>query len=129
MKAAFVNAMVVGSGGFLGALARYGLSGLVHGRLPISTFPYGTLAVNLLGCFGIGLMAGLAESGSFFGPDVRRFALIGLLGGFTTFSTFGFETFSMIRDDEYLRAAASVGMHVVLGLFLVWLGYALSSYR
>jgi len=129
LKAALINAMVVGSGGFLGALARYGLSGLVHRLLPFATFPYGTLAVNLLGCFGIGVMTGLTESRLLFGPEFRRFALIGLLGGFTTFSTFGFETFSMIRADEYFRAAASVGSHLVLGLVLVWLGYALSAHR
>lgn len=127
MKAALVNAMVVGSGGFLGALARYGLSGLVHRRLPLETFPYGTLAVNLLGCFGVGVIAGLVETRMLFGPDFRRFALIGILGGFTTFSTFGYETFAMIRDGQYIRAAANTGSHVVLGLVLVWLGYAVSA--
>lgn len=129
MKAAFINAMVVGSGGFLGALARYGLGGLVHRRLPLGTFPFGTLAVNLLGCFGIGVIAGLVESRMVFGPDFRRFALIGILGGFTTFSTFGYETFAMIRDGQYIRAAANAGSHVVLGLVLVWLGYAATTSR
>ena len=129
MKAALINAVVVGSGGFLGALARYGLSGLVHQQTPLTTFPYGTLVVNLLGCLVIGVFAGLAESRQLFGPEFRTFALIGILGGFTTFSTFGYETFAMIRDDEYLRAAANVGMHIILGLTLVWLGYALTTSR
>jgi len=129
LKAALINAAVVGSGGFLGALARYGLSGLVHRQMPLSTFPYGTLAVNLLGCLAIGVIAGLAESRQLFGPEFRLFALIGVLGGFTTFSTFAYETFAMIRDDEYLRATANAGVHVILGLALVWLGYALTTSR
>lgn len=129
MKAALLNAMAVGSGGFLGALSRYGLSGLVHRHMPLTTFPYGTLAVNLLGCLLIGLLTGLGEARQVFGPEVRLFALIGLLGGFTTFSTFGYETFAMIRDSEYVRAAANVGVHVILGLVLVWIGYTLTTSR
>ena len=129
MKATLINAAMVGSGGFIGALARYGLSGLVHRQVPFATFPYGTMAVNLVGCCAIGVIAGLAESRQLFGPEFRTFALIGLLGGFTTFSTFGYETFAMLRDAEYLRVAANVGVHVVLGLALVWLGYALTTLR
>lgn len=129
MKATLINAAMVGSGGFIGALARYGLSGLVHRQVPFATFPYGTVAVNLMGCCAIGVIAGLAESRQLFGPEFRTFALIGLLGGFTTFSTFGYETFAMLRDAEYLRVAANVGVHVILGLALVWLGYALTTLR
>lgn len=129
MKAALIAALAVGSGGFLGALARFGVSGLVHRQLPHTTFPVGTLAVNLLGCLAIGALAGVAESRQLFGPEVRLFALIGLLGGFTTFSTFGYETFAMIRDNESLRAATNVGVHVIIGLALVWLGYALTTSR
>jgi len=129
LKATLINAAMVGSGGFIGALARYGLSGLVHRQVPFATFPYGTMAVNLLGCCAIGVIAGLAESRQLFGPEFRTFALIGVLGGFTTFSTFGYETFAMLRDAEYLRVAANVGVHVVLGLALVWLGYALTPLR
>ena len=129
LKTALINAVAVGSGGFLGALARYGLSGLVHRQVPLTTFPYGTLVVNLLGCLLIGLAAGFVDSRQLFGPEFRTFALIGVLGGFTTFSTLAYETFAMIRDDEYLRVAANVGAHVVLGLALVWLGYALTTSR
>ena len=129
MKATLINAAMVGSGGFIGALARYGLSGLVHRQVPFATFPYGTMAVNLMGCCAIGVIAGLAESRQLFGPEFRTFALIGVLGGFTTFSTFGYETFAMLRDAEYLRVAANIGVHVVLGLALVWLGYALTTLR
>jgi len=129
LKATLINAAMVGSGGFIGALARYALSGLVHRQVPFATFPYGTLAVNLMGCCAIGVIAGLAESRQLFGPEFRTFALIGVLGGFTTFSTFGYETFAMMRDAEYIRVAANVGVHVILGLALVWLGYALTTLR
>ena len=124
-----INSLAVGSGGFLGALARYGLSGFVHRQIPLVNFPHGTLVVNLVGCFAIGVVAGLAESRQLFGPEFRTFALIGVLGGFTTYSTFAYETFALIRDDDYLRAAASVGCHLILGLALVWIGYALMTSR
>ena len=129
LKTVLMNALIVGSGGFLGALARYGLSGIVQRHLPLATFPYGTLVVNLVGCLLIGAIVGLAESRQLFGPELRTFVLIGILGAFTTFSTFGFETFSMLRDHEYLRATANVGVHVMLGLALVWLGHALTTSR
>lgn len=125
MKEALINAALVGSGGFAGAIFRYGLSGFIHRKVSLTTFPYGTLAVNLLGCLLIGVFAGLVESRQLFGPEFRRFVLIGLLGGFTTWSTFGYETFVMLREAEYLRAAGNIGVHLVLGLALVWIGYSL----
>jgi CrcB protein len=85
--------------------------------------------VNLLGCALIGALAGLAESRQVFSPELRTFAFIGLIGGFTTFSAFGFETVAMARDGEYLRAAFNVAVHVVIGLGLVWLAYGLASSR
>lgn len=108
---------------------RYGVGGLVHRHPALATFPYGTLSANLLGCFGIGLLAGLADSRQVFTPEWRAFAFIGLLGGFTTFSTFGYETFAMARDGEHLRAAWNVVLHVFLGLTLVWLAYGITSSR
>lgn len=129
VREAIISALAVGSGGFLGALARYGMSGWVQRLAPMSTFPYGTLAVNLTGCFAIGVLAGLAESRQLFGPEARAFALIGLLGGFTTFSTFGYETWAMVREADYLRAATNVGVQVLFGVLLVGVGYALTSSR
>ena len=114
---------MVGLGGFLGSMLRFGLTGLVHRQLPLATFPFGTLAVNVIGCLVIGLLAGLYDSRQVFGPDLRVFAFIGVLGGFTTFSTFGFETLAMARDQEYLRAASNVILHVGVALPAVWLGY------
>ena len=108
---------------------RYALGGGVHRLLPQSTFPHGTLSVNLLGCFLVGVLGGLADSRQVFTPELRTFLFIGLLGGFTTFSTFGYETVTLARGGEYLRAAANVGAHVVVGLTLVWFGYGLASSR
>lgn len=129
LKAALTYSALVGLGGFLGALARYGLTGLVQRQSAFAAFPYGTLVVNLLGCFAIGALAGLAESRQLFGPEFRTFAFIGILGSFTTFSTFGYETFAMIRDAEYLRAVTNVAVHVIAGLALVWLGYGVTTGR
>lgn len=127
MKTALVHIAIIGSGGFLGAVARYGLSGWVHRQIPLTEFPYGTLVVNLLGCFLIGLAFGLVETRQLFGPELRAFLFIGILGAFTTFSTFGYETFALIREAAFLRAFANVGMNVLFGLALVWLGYLVSG--
>ena len=127
MKVALINAALVGTGGFIGAIARYGVSGIVQRSSALSTFPLGTLAVNMLGCLLIAIAVGLVDSRQLFGPDFRLFALIGLLGGFTTWSTFGYETFALMRDADYLRAFLNVTIHVLLGLALVWAGYALAS--
>ena len=129
LKSALLNALLVGSGGFAGAIFRHALGGVVHRNLPMTTFPYGTLSVNLLGCALIGALAGLADSRQLFSPEFRAFAFIGLLGGFTTFSTLSYETMTMARDGDYLRAASNIGLHVVLGLALVWLAYGLTSSR
>lgn len=127
MRSALVNAFVIGAGGFIGALLRYGLSGAVHRGLPLVTFPLGTLVVNLVGCFAIGVATGLVESRQLFGPELRLFLLVGLLGGFTTFSTFAYETVVLTRDGEHLRAIANATTQVVLGLGCVWLGYGLAG--
>lgn len=112
----------VGAGGFIGSSLRFLVSGWVYRALPAAAFPWGTLAVNVLGCFLIGLANGLAESRGLLGPGVRLFLMIGLLGGFTTFSTFAFETVALGRDAETGRALANIGLQVGLGLIGVWAG-------
>ncbi|MCP3980946.1 MAG: fluoride efflux transporter CrcB [bacterium] len=126
MKQTATGILLVGAGGFLGSVLRYGLSGLVHRWLPASSFPHGTLAVNLVGCLAIGLLGGIADSRQLIGPGLRLFLFLGLLGGFTTFSTFGYETHALARGSETTRALANVMLHVVLGLAAVWVGYSLS---
>lgn len=114
--------VLVGAGGMVGAISRYLVGGWVHDLLGDPSFPYGTLTVNILGCLLIGLLAGLAESRHLFGAETRAFLLIGLLGGFTTFSAFGLETVNLVRDGELLSAFSNVGLQVVVGLTAVWVG-------
>jgi len=123
------NLLLIGSAGFIGAILRYSLSGLVHGYIPASSFPYGTLAVNLVGCFLIGSVIGFFETRQIFNPELRLFLLIGLLGSFTTFSTFSYETFAMLHDGENIRALINIGSNIVVGITLVWLGYTITSVR
>lgn len=117
--------LLAGLGGFIGSAGRYLVGGWVHQLLPNATFPFGTLAVNSVGCFCIGLLGGLADVRQLFGPEARVFLLIGVLGGFTTFSSFAYETLALTRDAEFLRAFANIAAQVVLGLATAWLGFFL----
>jgi fluoride exporter len=118
--------LLVGSGGFAGSAARFIVSGWVYRLVPSATLPYGTFAVNILGCFAIGLLGGLAEVQMLLGPSQRVFLLIGVLGGFTTFSTFAFETFGLAQDSELLKALVNVAAQVVGGLCAAWAGFAVA---
>jgi CrcB protein len=116
------NFLLVGLGGFLGSILRYLFSGYVQGVFKAVDFPYGTIAVNLTGCLMIGFLSQLAESQSAFTAETRAFLLIGFLGGFTTFSTFGNETMNLFRDRQTLLAFGNVALHIIFGLGSVWLG-------
>ena len=118
--------LLVGAGGFLGSILRYVLSGWVHRILDNPWFPYGTLAVNVTGSLVIEFLAGLADSRSFFSSEARLFVFIGLLGGFTTFSSLTIETFSLARSAQLLAAAMNVTLQIFLGLVAVWLGNLLA---
>ena len=123
-----LNLIYVGVGGFFGSIGRYLLAGAVYQIFPNLNFPTGTAVVNILGCFLIGLITGLAEVRNLLGPEMRIFILIGLLGGFTTFSTFGFETFALLRDGAFAAALANVLIQVLAGLSAVWLGFNVIRY-
>lgn len=94
--------------------------------MPAAMFPIGTLFVNVAGCFLIGYGNGMADVRQLLSPQARIFLFIGLLGGFTTFSTFGYETLALARDSQEMRAVVNVLLSIVLGLAAVWLGYTLS---
>ena len=116
--------LLVGVGGFLGSVLRYAIGGAV-GRLRAGwTFPIETLLINVTGCIVIGILAGLSESRGVFPANARAFLFIGLLGGYTTFSTFGYESFQLLRDGQWSSAALSTGLHIVLGIGGVWAGHA-----
>jgi CrcB protein len=113
---------LIGIGGFLGSILRYVVSGYVQQLSKSIDFPYGTLAVNVIGCLIIGLLSYLADTRGVFSAEVRVFAFVGLLGGFTTFSTFGNETVNFLRRGESVFAFVNVAAHLLLGLMAVWLG-------
>jgi len=118
--------LLIGSGGFIGSVLRYLVSGSAQTASQSIAFPYGTLAVNVIGCFLIGFLSELAQSRSLFSPDTRAFLIVGILGGFTTFSAFGNETMNLLRDGGQALALLNVSAQVLLGLGAVWLGYILA---
>ena len=115
--------LLVGAGSFLGGIARYALSGLVQ-RWAGAGFPWGTLAVNVTGCFAIGAVLHLVEDRAMRGPDVRVFLVVGILGGFTTFSAFGWETMELLSANQPGLALVNAAGSVTAGLAAVWLGRA-----
>jgi CrcB protein len=119
-----IDAAIVGLGGALGAMGRYGLGSWILHHTPQWRFPIGTCVVNLLGCLVAGILWGIAERTQLFTQDVRLFLFTGVLGGFTTFSAFGLETVTLLRRNEAGIAAAYVGLSVVCGVAAVWLGLA-----
>ena len=116
-----LNYVAVALGGAAGASARFFLSGLAHDRFGAS-FPYGTLMVNIVGCFLIGLFMEMTETRHVISPQARLFFAVGVLGGFTTFSTYSFETLALARDGMMVRAALNAFGSVGLGLGGAWLG-------
>ncbi|CAK8714359.1 fluoride efflux transporter CrcB [Candidatus Electrothrix laxa] len=112
----------IGAGGFTGAVLRFLVSSWVQGRSGSLVFPLGTLTVNMIGCLLIGFLSTLIEIKAMFSPETRSFILIGLLGAFTTFSTFGNETLNLIRESRIELALLNAGGQVFIGVFLVWLG-------
>jgi CrcB protein len=116
------NALAVGFGGFFGCIARY-LTGVVVARFfDASAFPYATLIVNIVGCLLIGLLGGLAQSGELISPAMQLFLIVGFLGGFTTYSAFGYQTLTLAHEGRMFFALLNVSAHLILGLGAVWLG-------
>jgi len=118
--------ILIGLAGFIGTLSRYWLSGVVARRYG-ETFPMGTLVVNLVGCFLVGLLFYLLQERFLVNQTVRTVVLIGFLGGFTTFSSFGLQTFTLLQDGEFGLAALNILGANVIGLVLVWAGYMLAK--
>jgi len=126
-RAELTLALWVGAGGFIGSILRFLLSGWVRSLNPSGTFPWGTLTVNGLGCLALGCLGGIAESRQMLGPAQRAFIFIGVLGGFTTFSTFAYETIGLAQHSG-LRALANAALQVGLGLAAAAMGYALTRF-
>lgn len=115
--------LLVGSGGFIGSVLRYLVSSGVHRLFKEPILPYGTLAVNVSGCLLIGFLGGVAENKQLLSADVRLFLFLGMLGGFTTFSSFGYDTFQLFRGMHTLAALANIFLQMALGLTAVYLGH------
>ncbi len=122
-----IKILMVGMGGFAGSVCRYIVSDLSHRLFNDSFFPYGTLTVNVGGCLLIGLLGGLSETRQIFTPEVRAMIFIGFLGGFTTFSTFGYEIFTVARDGQFIAAMTNLMLHLILGFGAVWFGFSMSK--
>jgi CrcB protein len=114
-------------GGALGTGFRYSLSILIYSRVKEPTFPYANLVINVSGSFLIGILAELFESRLLVSPLTRVALLTGVLGGYTTFSSFAFETISLMRDGQMWLATLNVSLSIVLGLAAVWLGMRLGQ--
>ena len=118
--------LLVGSGGFIGSVSRYWCHQLAHKYLPLA-FPYGTFLINIAGSFLIGLVIGLSEKGGWLTPEWRFFLATGVCGGFTTFSTFSYESLVLLREGNCLNLGLYIVLSVVLGLGATFLGFALTK--
>ena len=120
------NLLVIGTGGFLGSIARYLISQL---NLTVSfhSIPVGTLTVNVAGSFLIGFLTGIAEKSMILTPEWRLFLMVGLCGGFTTFSTFANENLMLIHNGQGLAVLLYTGLSIFLGFLAVYLGYVTTN--
>ncbi len=122
---AYLAVMIVGA---FGCAARMGMSAFLSEKYSV-TFPIGTLVVNIVGCLLIGIFSGITrpEGGLFIHPVIRQAVMIGFLGGFTTFSSFGLQTIALLSDREWGYASANIVLSVVLCLAAVWIGQILAA--
>ncbi len=115
--------LIVGAGGFVGSVLRFAISGAIQRAIPMAGFPLGTLVVNVLGCGAIGVVSGLAESRDLVTAELRLFVVVGLLGGFTTYSAFAHDGVAMLRNHAFGEAVATIALHVIVCFAAVWFGH------
>lgn len=121
-----IKLLWIGAGGFCGAISRYLWVGVFHKAAKVPWLPTGTLGVNVLGCFLIGLIGGFVENKNWLSPELRSLIIIGFLGSFTTFSTFGFESLAFFRDHDFLLGGMNIILHLIVGFIAVYLGYQMT---
>ena len=128
MSRALVTYLWIAIGSALGGMARYGCSSLVASWFG-ETFPWGTLLINVLGSFVIGFFAAATgpDGRMLVAPDMRQFVMVGICGGYTTFSAFSLQTLNLVRDGDMLAAGANIAGSVVACLVAVWLGSAAAT--
>ena len=120
-----INYLVVSAGAAVGGVLRYGISSFIQKHISV-IFPYGTLVVNIVGSFILGFIMFYLNEKELIGNELRLFLTIGFCGGFTTFSTFSYETLSLFLETEYLLAIYNVLLNVVLCLIGIYIAYLLS---
>ena len=123
----FKDILLVAVGGALGSVARYFCCVGVNRWVILAGFPWGTLIVNVLGCLMIGFLGGLAGTKQLFAQSGRLFLFTGILGGFTTFSAFGLETFSLLRSSQWFLAFGNIFLQFFFGIGAVAIGFWLSE--
>lgn len=116
--------LLVAIGGLIGSVLRY-LAAIAFSTQTTSSFPFATLAVNVIGCFAIGVIFALSEKGNILTPEWRIFLTTGFCGGFTTFSSFSYESIKLLQDGQFLSLSANVILSVLLGLAATYLGMIL----
>ncbi len=117
----------IGLGGFLGSIARFWLASFVQNKTE-SLFPLGTMMVNITGCFVIGLLMTLFQEKVAVGQNLRLFLIIGLLGGFTTFSSFSYDTLALMKSGNFLSAGLNAGVSLFGCLIATWAGFYVAEY-
>jgi len=121
-----LNYILVSTGAAIGGALRYGISSYIQRHISV-IFPYGTLVVNVIGCFILGIVMFYLNDKELIGSEFRLFLAVGLCGGFTTFSTFSFETLNLFRDSEYMLVFYNVALNIVLCFLGIYLAYLISK--
>ncbi|BBE31519.1 putative fluoride ion transporter CrcB [Tepiditoga spiralis] len=120
-----MNLLYIGTGGFIGAILRYSISKFINQKFPFSSIPYGTLLVNIIGAFILAYLMSLSIHKIEFSKEFILFFGTGMLGAFTTFSTFMYESISMIENNNLLFSAIYVSVSIIAGIFSSYFGYIL----
>ena len=122
-----IKILFIGIGGFIGAVMRYWISGITYDKFGIS-FPYGTFAVNIIGAFILGLLITLSETRFILHPNLKIALTVGILGAFTTFSTFCYETVALMQTGDFYKAFLNIFLSLLVGIIAVLLGIKAGSY-
>lgn len=122
-----INALYVGLGGFIGSIGRYGIGLLVKQLSNNHWFPFGTMTVNVVGCFMIGLISSILLAKGILNHQLKLFLIVGVLGGFTTFSSFGLETIHLVKSTQSVGAILNVVGSVFLCITAAWIGHHVGS--
>lgn len=117
---------LIGAGGFIGSVMRYLVTIWSQSLFKGLAFPLGTLIVNITGCLLLGILNGFAENHHFFSSQIRLFMFVGILGSFTTFSTFSFESVEMMQNGDSFQTLLNVSIQVIVGLFAAFIGFQIA---